>query len=151
VAASIEELSFQLTSEALAEQERALAALRARAGTVLAAASIAGSFLGAKSAAGSLDIWAVLALLGFVLCVGSSIVVLLPHSLVFAFRGLPLLAESDQLGVEDVREAYRAAGLWVEPHLETNGDKIGQLSAWFTVSCVLLALEVVLWTISLTS
>lgn len=56
VAASIEDFSYQLTAEALAEQERALAALRTRAGTVLAAASIAGSFLGAKASHGSLDV-----------------------------------------------------------------------------------------------
>jgi hypothetical protein len=48
VAACIEELSYQLTAEALREQERAVAALRTRAGTVLAVASISGSFLGAK-------------------------------------------------------------------------------------------------------
>ena len=49
MAESIEQLSFELTANALAEQERALSGLRARAGTVLAAASIAGSFLGAKT------------------------------------------------------------------------------------------------------
>ena len=107
--------------------------------------------MGAKATSGTLDIWAVLALLAFALCVGGSIVVLLPHALVFAFRGAALLAESDHAGVEDVKEAYRAAGLWIEPHLNTNAVKIGELSAWFTASCVLLGAEVVLWTISLTS
>jgi len=51
VAQSIEQLSFELTASALAEQERALTGLRTRAGTVLAAASIAGSFLGAEARA----------------------------------------------------------------------------------------------------
>ncbi len=40
MAASIEEFSNQLTASALAEQRRALNALRARAGTIIAAASI---------------------------------------------------------------------------------------------------------------
>ena len=62
MAASIEELSYQLTSDALAEQERTLSGLRTRAGTVVAAASISGSFLGAKANHGSLDVWAILAL-----------------------------------------------------------------------------------------
>jgi hypothetical protein len=35
VAVSIEEFSYELTAAALAEQERALTALRTRAGTVL--------------------------------------------------------------------------------------------------------------------
>jgi hypothetical protein len=47
-------------------------------------------------------------------------------------------------------EAYRAAGMWMEPYLDINGEKIAALSGWFATSCVLLAAEVVLWTISLT-
>jgi hypothetical protein len=57
MAESIEQFSYELTANALAEQERAVGALRARAGTVLAAASIAGSFLGTKARHGSLDGW----------------------------------------------------------------------------------------------
>jgi hypothetical protein len=91
VAASIQEFSYQLTAEANREQERAVAALQTRAGTVLAAASVSGSFLGTKVSHGSLDVWAVLALIAFVLCVGAAIYVLLPHKLVFAFRGQALL------------------------------------------------------------
>jgi hypothetical protein len=151
MAASIEELSYQLTADALAEQERALNALRARAGTVVAAASISGSFLGAKVNHGSLDAWAVLALIAFVLCLGCAIWVLLPHELVFAFRGEALLGVSDQAGVEDVAQAYRAAGIWIEPFLDSNRDKIGELSSWFTASCVLLAAEVIFWTVSVAS
>jgi hypothetical protein len=49
MAQSIEQLSFELTASALGEQERALSGLRTRAGTVLAAASIAGSFLGSSA------------------------------------------------------------------------------------------------------
>jgi hypothetical protein len=117
---------------------------------VVAAASISGSFLGARSGHTSLDLWAVLALVAFVLCLASAIWILLPHKMVFAFRGDALLAQSDKLGVDDVAEAYRAAGLWIEPDLNANGDQLGSLSTWFTVSCVLLAAEVILWTVSLT-
>jgi hypothetical protein len=45
MADSIEQLSFELSATALAEQERSLAGLRTCAGTVLAAGSVAGSFL----------------------------------------------------------------------------------------------------------
>jgi hypothetical protein len=150
VAGSIEELSFELSSNAMTEQERALSGLRARAGTILAAASIAGAFLGAKTSHGSLDTWSILALVCFIMCLGSSIWLLLPHEFVFALRGRVLLAESDHLGVRDVTEAYRAAALWIEPHLETNRQKIAQLSDWLAVSCALLAAEVIFWTFSLT-
>ncbi len=151
MAGSVEELSFQLTADALAEQERALNALRARAGTIVAAASISGSFLGAKVSHGSLGGWGISALVVFVLCLASAIWVLLPHELTFAFRGEALLAVSDHEGVEDVTEAYRAAGIWIEPYLDDNRDKIATLSSWFTASCILLAVEVILWTISVTS
>ena len=150
MAQSIEQLSFELTAGALAEQERALSALRARAGTILAAASVAGAFLGAKTTHGSLDAWGILALVSFVLSVGGAIWVLLPHEFVFAFCGEVLLAESDHLGVREVTEAYRAAGLWTAPHLRTNASKIAALSSWLTASCVLLASEIILWTLSVT-
>lgn len=148
MAVSIEELSYQLTADALAEQERSLSGLRTRAGTVLAAASISGSFLGAKASHGSLDVFAILALGAFVLCLASAIWILLPHELVFAFRGDALLAASDHRGVHDVTEAYRAAGIWIESFLDSNRDRIETLSNWFTISCALLALEVILWTVS---
>ncbi len=149
MAESIEQLSWELTAGALAEQERALAGLRARAGTVLAAASIAGSFFGAETSRGSLDVWGVLAMVAFALCVGSAIWVLLPHAFVFAFRGEALLAESDHRGVSDVVEAYRSAGIWVQPYLEANRNKIADLSDCLAASCALLAVEVILWTLSL--
>ncbi len=149
MAASIEEFSYELTAQALREQERALTALRTRAGTVLAAASVSGSFLGTKVSHGSLDVWAVLALVAFALCVSAAIYVLLPHELVFAFRGQTLLAASDHEGIDDVTEAYRAAGIWIEPMLMSNRDKIADLSDWFTLSCGLLMAEVILWTVSL--
>jgi hypothetical protein len=151
VADSIEQLSYELTANALAEQERAVAAVRMRAGTIVAAASIAGSFLGAKVRHGELDGWAIAALIAFVLCLGSAIVVLLPHSFVFAFRGRALLAASDHEGIQDVTEAYRATGIWIEQSVDANRRKLDSLSDWLTASCVLLALEVVVWTLSLTS
>jgi hypothetical protein len=52
--------------------------------------------------------------------------------------------------VKDVTEAYRGADRWIEPNLDANRDKLGSLSPWFTVSCVLLAVEVIRWTVSLT-
>jgi hypothetical protein len=67
-------------------------------------------------------------LIAFVLCVASAVWVLLPHRLVFAFRGSALLAESDHQGLSDVTKAYRAAGIWVEPFLDSNGSKLGDLS-----------------------
>lgn len=151
MADSIEQFSFQLTAGALAEQERALAGLRAGAGIVLAAASIAGSFVGATIARGSLDLWGVAAMVSFTLCVGSAIWVLVPHDLVFAFDGEPLATECADGSPLEVTDAYRMAGIWIEPRVAVNRGKIAELSGWLVISCVLLAIEIVLWTVSLTS
>jgi hypothetical protein len=147
VAESIEQLSFSLTASELAEQERALSGLRTCAGTVLASASIAGSFLAVRIGKGSLDVLGVCATISFVLCLIGTVWVLMPHTFVFSFRGESLLLQSDREG-PDLREAYRAAGIWMEPHVQANRRMIAMLAGWLTASCVLLALEVVLWTLS---
>jgi hypothetical protein len=77
--------------------------------------------------------------------------VLLPHELVFAFRGDVLVAASDRREPPDATDAYRAAGRWIEPHVHLNRRKIRGLSRWLTASCVLLAIEVILWTVSVAS
>lgn len=144
---SIEQLSFGFAIGELAEQERALAALRTCAGTILAAASVAGSFLAAGARHGSLGALGVLAMASFVLCSGSAIWVLLPHTFVFAFRGRALLYASDRQPCAEAAEAYRAAGAWIAPLVAANRTKLRTLAECLTVSCVLLALEVTLWTI----
>ncbi len=151
MAESIEQLSFELTANALAEQQRTLSGMRAGAGTVLGAASIAGSFLGARVGRGALGVWAILATISFALCVGSAIWVLLPRELVLAFGGDELLADNDRRRTGDIAEAYRAAGGWMKPRLQANRGKLDRLADWLTVSCVLLAIEVIMWTISITS
>lgn len=88
-------------------------------------------------------------MVAFALCVACSISALLPHAFVFAFRGEAMLAVSDHRGVTDVAEAYRAAGIWVEPYLDANGDKLAELANWVALSCALLGAEVILWTLSL--
>ena len=149
MAESIEQLSYELTAKALTEQERALSGLRAGAGTVLGAASIAGSFLGAKASSGSLDAWAIMAMISFALCFVCAIWVLLPHDFALAVGGEDLLALSDDRGVREVAEAYRTASGWLEPYLRANRVTVARLSSWLTVSCMLLAIEVALWTLSL--
>ncbi len=149
MAQSIEELSYELTANALAEQERAFSGLRLCASTALGAASVAGSFLGAKAIHGSLDGWSLFALISFSLCGGSAIWVLGPHDFVFAFRGEIILAETGDEQAQDIREAYRAASVWIESCLDANSRKIDDLSVWLTLSCVSLAVEIIAWTLGI--
>lgn len=149
MATSIEQLSFELTANAMTELERSLGGLRMCAGTVLGAASIAGSFLGAKASHGWLDAWAILAMVSFALCFGCAIWVLLPHDFGHIAGGEELLAVSDREGVRDLTEAYRTVGGWLQPQLQTNRRMVARLATWLSVSCMLLAVEVALWTLSL--
>ncbi len=149
MAESIEQLSFELTANALAEQERVIADLKTRAGTVLAAASIAGSFLGTETHHASLGVCGVLAMVCFVLCVASAIQVLAPQEFTVAIRGEDLLVQDERESSHDVRQAYRAAGRWIEPKLDVNRIRIGHLSDRLNLSCLLLASEAILWTISI--
>jgi hypothetical protein len=64
--ASVAELGYELSLKAIEEQESRLGDRRGRAGTLLAAASIATSFLGWQSIrAGDLSILGVLAVLAY--------------------------------------------------------------------------------------
>jgi hypothetical protein len=149
MAESIEQFVFELSADELSGPECVLVGLKASAATVVGAASIAGSFLGAKSNNGSLDFWALLALLSFVLCFACAIWVLLPHELTLAVRGQVLTADGDRRNVRQLAEVHRVAASWIEPLLQENRAKIARLSGWLTLSCVLLGVEIVLWTVSL--
>ena len=145
---TIEQISFRLTADELAEQERTAAALQSRAGTVLAAASVAGSFLAASAGHRTLGGWALAAMLAFLLCSTTAIRVLMPHPFVFAFRGGALLRALQTGSPADVAEGYRAMEAWIEPQLRANRQRITLLEELLSASCLLLALEVLLWTIA---
>jgi hypothetical protein len=152
VADSIEQLTYEMSLRALEEQERAVSGMRARAGTVLAAASISASFLGTKSSVASgLDAWSVVALIAFAATFATAVRVLWPNPFTFAFEGRALLAESDKItGGVEVTEGYRAAVIWMAPWVESNRGGIEDLTNRLGWSCGLLLLEVALWTLSFT-
>jgi len=149
MADSIEQLSFELTAGVLSEQERAVSSLRLSAGTILGAASIVVSVLSAHVGGRSLNAWLILAAISYVLCLATAIWLLLPHELALSFGGARLMADGDSERVVDVDEGYRAVSRWIEPCLKRNRRTIDRLADWLTVSCLLLAVEVVSCTVSL--
>jgi hypothetical protein len=148
---SIERLSFEMSTAALAEQERALATFRTGAGTVLGAASVAASFLGSRGAGRGLNPWMGVAVIAYALCAAVAIWVLLPRDLAFSFRGNELIVTSEALDVDDVVDGYRVACGWIEPHLEVNRSSLAGISRLLTWACMFLAIEVVMLTISVTT
>jgi hypothetical protein len=145
MSASVRQLAFDLSRGSLAEQEKRLADLRSRAGTILAAASIAGSFLATKR--GDLDTTAALAIVVYLACVGAAVYVLLPHSLVLEFRGSVVNELEEEIG-GGLEAAYAALTDWLEGFHQENRAKLESLNRWYAASCVALATEVVLWTVS---
>jgi hypothetical protein len=65
--------------------------------------------------------------------------------------GDTLLASWDQREGRDIAEAYRAAGGWIEGRVKKNRQKLDRIGHWLTLSCAMLAVEVILWTISVAS
>jgi hypothetical protein len=145
---SIERLSFELTKRAF-DEDRYLTRLRNGAGVVLGSASIAAPLLATRIAGRPLDAWLALAMIAFVLCLASTIGVLLPRELVVSFSGAELIADGDGAAV-DISEAYRTAVRWSEPCLARNRRTIDRLADWLTLSCLLLAVEIVSCMIGLT-
>ncbi|MEA2431194.1 MAG: hypothetical protein QOI19_1667, partial [Thermoleophilaceae bacterium] len=124
------------------------AELRARAATVLAAGSIAGSLLAGRAAkGGTLDGFGLAAIAAYLGCVATSLYVLLPHELVLEFHGSVAL----DFAVEreaDLPSTLRAVTGWLEEFHDTNRVVLRRLGRAYTAICILLGLEIVLWTAS---
>ena len=147
MADSVQHLAYELTRGSLSEQQQRLSDLRTRAGTILAAASIAGSFLAAKN--GSIDTPAIAAIIAYVACVGAAVYVLLPHELVLEFRGSVVNdLEYERGGGLDA--AYIAVTEWLEDFRDSNAGTLQALGRWYTAACAALGVEVLLWTLSVT-
>ena len=147
MASSVRHLAFDLTRGSLAEQEKRLSDMRSRAGTILAAASIASSFLAVKH--GTVDTWAALAVVSYVACAATAIYVLLPHELVLEFRGSVVNELEDEHG-GGLDAAFEAVTDWLEDFHQSNAGKLVSLGRWYTAACVALGAEVLLWTASVT-
>jgi hypothetical protein len=142
---SIAEAGYELSQGAISEQNERLSELRGRTATLLAAASLAASFLGGQSIrAGDLGAVGVLALIAYLVCVGACITVLLPHRLVFSFRGSTLI-ETAREAQADLEDALEVATGWFEDFLEDNRIELERLTRWYTTACLALGAEIVLW------
>ena len=144
--ASLAEAGYELSLAAVEEQEHRLGDLRGRTGTLLAAASLAASFMGGQSIrTGELRFLGILAIVAYVSCVSACLKVLLPHKLVFSFRGSVLLETARDAGVADLEDALESAIVWVERFIESNRVELDRLTRWYTGACLALGLEIVLW------
>src|SRR3954464_2349783 len=129
---------------ALAQQEAALEALRARTGTVLTAASVIASFLGGQAIArNGLTIWVGAALAAFSIVVVLSIGGLVPKRLYFsidavaAYRTLSSYAGAPRAVDRALARLHRDFGLLNEPLVErlVRRARLAGFALWSKLGC----------------
>lgn len=154
VDAITERIVFDESVRVLASQEEVLAGLRARGGTLLAAASLVTAFLapaafGAEvggAVAREFDGWAWGATAAFVGVVGATLVVLWPYEWVFGHSSHDLMDKLlDPKPPADEATVLRHLAYYNDVNHTANADKLGWLFLAFALGCVLLAAEIMLW------
>jgi hypothetical protein len=144
------ELGYDLSRQALQQQEAALDELRSRTGTLLTANALVASFLGSRALiSGGTDWLDVLGLVAAVASIVGSVYVLLPkRNLRFVLDGASVyeyFVEADS----DLPEAHRAIAYWNRYVCDANQTSIDRIVRWFRWACVMLIAAVVLWSSSL--
>jgi hypothetical protein len=161
VSESPQAVLYEASTRSLTRQQAALDNIRARAGTLLAAAAIVTSFLGAEALkdpgpkSGSFDrslqlpeVVAVGAFIGLAVTV---LAILWPRK--FKFRISPKYYIGRHIEVAEpwtTDRLLRNLALWQEKHVEGNQPKLDRMLWWFRVGSALLVIEVVAWLIDLT-
>ena len=148
---ALAKLSFDLSLRSLDQQESSLNDLRARTGTLVAAASVVTSFLGGAAIANAgFDVWSVLALIAFIASIALATWVLLPKGhLVFGVKGSALYEDEIRADVFDIAETHRRLSYWLDDFHEENDPKVKQLFAAYRAATVALLAEVVFWSLQL--
>jgi hypothetical protein len=148
---SLERIAYEAALHALSEQEGALRDLRARAGSLLTAASLTVSFLGAQALQEGLDVVAWVAIAAFAVTLLGTLYVLLPKDgLIFALDG-PELYVNLWEARDSEAELHRALAYWVSTFRSDNKSTLDRLYWSFKAATVALILQVLLWASELSS
>jgi hypothetical protein len=144
-------LSYELSLRTLSQQEASLNELRARTGTLIAAASIVTSFLGgAAIARDGLHVWSVLALVAFVTSIGLATWVLLPkENLVFSVYGSALFESAIEADIFEVGETHRRLAYWLDGFHDENEPKVSGLFVFYRWATAAMLVEVGFWSLQL--
>ena len=145
MAPTLEELLYETASRSLQQQERQVAELRARTGTLLAAAALSASFLGATAVdRDGLSALVALAIVALAASVGLCLYVLVPHRMVFALD-VRELHEALFPDVDDDRLIHARLAYELHDIRADNQPMVDQLFARFRGAALILAAEVLLW------
>lgn len=150
MARDLEELAFDISSRRLDKQERLLGDVRARAGMVLGASSLAVSFLGRPAAEAEPVLLAVIAVVSFGACVLTALYVLMPkRNLIFSLVGSRVFEELYGFRQQH-DEVYRRLAYDLDRFWEENEAVVQRMLAAFRVSAWALVAEIVLLLASVT-
>ena len=143
----LERVAYEIAMRALGQQEAALNELRSRAGTLLAAASIAASFIGGQALHRvGFDAWTIAALAVFAVTLVACLTVLWPRDgLIFALSGPDVY---ERLYPFDMAEAHRRLAYWAQYFRDDNQATIGGatgLTMAYRVAVVGTIGQVMLW------
>jgi len=145
---ALAELSYSAALRGLDLQERSLAELRQRTGTLLAASSLTASFLGAQTIqhTTSLAVLEGLALVALAISIGLATYILLPKTeFVFSVNAIAQYESLFEV-IDDDEEVRRRLIYWLEELWGENQGKIDELSRYFLGAAVALVLQLVFWT-----
>jgi hypothetical protein len=161
VSVATERIVYEESVRTVAQQRDLLDGLRARAGTLLAAASVSTAFLSAPALARhqAVDVvqgraithptltdlgWVAVALFcGVVLL---ALAILIPWRWTFAHHPHRLIAVHLEPGPPSSEaELYRNLSYWNGAHYDANGLKLDLMLGLFGLACLLLLAEIVIW------
>jgi hypothetical protein len=147
---ALAKLAYELSLRTLGQQEAAVNELRARTGTLIAAASIVTSFLGgAAITRAGLDAWSVAALIAFACAITAATWVLLPKELIFSVQGSTLYETEIEADVFSIGETHRRLAYWLDGFHEDNDPKLDGLYGWYRLATLAVLVEVGFWSLQL--
>jgi hypothetical protein len=148
---ALAELAYKLSLRTLGQQESAVNELRARTGSLIAAASIVTSFLGgAAFTRAGLNVWSVVALVAFTASIASATWVLLPKDkLIFSVEGSALYEGEIEADVFAIGETHRRLAYWLDGYHRDNEPKLDGLYRWYRLATAGLLVEVAFWSLQL--
>ena len=141
-------LALEEARRALDEQERAVAQLSARAGTLLSAAAIATSFLGGTALShDQVSVLSWVAIAAFVgLCVATVSILVPRRDWEFSIRpALVIRAFVEPVAAGPVTQLRRELALHMDAGLQRNAPQLTWMMTTFHIASVLLTLEILAW------
>jgi hypothetical protein len=147
---TLEEITYEAGRAALDDQEKLVAGIRQRTGTLLAAHALVASFLGATTLRESgLSTWTWIALAALVLGLGAAAVLLAPWNLTFAVPAPELYAGLRDQAAQEATEGTLGwlvtAGYSYEALRELNARRVTFMSRIAAAFAILMVAQTLAW------